>query len=82
MQWFALDLGVELDLELDHELQLKPLERPRRCIVFQLELVVHLVGVHLFQGKAEQACHPTRNTSGEEEAQPSAQSPAQPPMRV
>ena len=53
MQWFALDLGVELDLELDQELQLKPLERPWRCIVFQLELVVHLVGVHFFQGRAD-----------------------------
>jgi len=35
---------VELDLELDNELQLKPLERPWRCIVCQLELAVHLVG--------------------------------------
>ena len=40
-------------MELDHELQLKPLERPWRCIVFQLELVVHLVGVHFFQGRAD-----------------------------
>ena len=42
-----------LALELDHELLLKPLERPWRCVVFQLELVVHLVRVHLFQGKAD-----------------------------